>query len=157
ERTHRARDSSLSEYPGRADRQRHRRSARQIMTPMALDVALTVQQEIHTRLDEVDRLRRKQVERARYEADLAQRRYMHVDPATRLVADALEAEWNNKLRALNQAQEEYQRRRQADQLTIDNAQRERIAALATDFPRVWQDPRTPDREKKRMIRLILED
>ena len=58
----------------------------QIMTPMALDVALTVQQEIHARLDEVDRLRRKHVERARYEADLAQRRYMHVDPANRLVA-----------------------------------------------------------------------
>jgi len=54
-------------------------------------VALTVQQEIQARQDEVDRLRQKQVERARYEADLAQRRYMHVDPANRLVADELEA------------------------------------------------------------------
>ena len=53
----------------------------QTMTPMALDVALTVQQEIHTRLDEVDRMRHKQLERARYETDLAQRRYMYVDPA----------------------------------------------------------------------------
>jgi|SRR6267143_7113917 len=43
----------------------------QTMISMALDVALTVQQEIHTRLDEVDRMRHKQVERARYEADLA--------------------------------------------------------------------------------------
>jgi hypothetical protein len=48
----------------------------QTMTPMALDIALAVQQEVQTRLDEVDRLRRKQVERARYEADQAQRRYM---------------------------------------------------------------------------------
>jgi hypothetical protein len=77
----------------------------QTMTPMALDVALTVQQGIHSRLDELDRLRHKQVERARYEADLAQRRYMHVDPANRLVADTLEAEWNNKLRLLNEAQD----------------------------------------------------
>jgi len=61
----------------------------QTVTPLALDVALTVQQEIQIRLDEVDRMRRKQVERARYEADLAQRRYMHVDPAHRLVADTL--------------------------------------------------------------------
>src|SRR5256712_10464137 len=59
----------------------------QTMTPMALDVALTVQQEIHTRLDEVDRMRHKQVERARYEADLAQPRYMHVDPLCVLAAN----------------------------------------------------------------------
>ncbi len=129
----------------------------QTMTPLALDVALAVQQEIQIRLDEVDRMRRKQVERARYEADLAQRRYMHVDPANRLVADALEAEWNSKLRALNEAQEEYERLCQADHLAIDEAQRARIAALASDFPRLWQDPRTPDREKKRMVRLLLED
>jgi hypothetical protein len=129
----------------------------QTMTPLALDVTLAVRQEIHAHLAEVDRLRRKQVERARYEADLAQRRYMHVDPANRLVADALEAEWNSKLRALNEAQEEYERLRQADRLAIDDAQRARMAALTTDFPRLWQDPRTPDREKKRMVRLLLED
>ena len=129
----------------------------QTMTPMALDVALTVQQEIHTRLDEVDHLRHKQVERARYEADLAQRRYMHVDPANRLVADALEAEWNNKLRSLNETQEQYERMRHQDHLRIDDAQRTRIAALANDFPRLWQQPQTPDRERKRMVRLLLED
>jgi DNA invertase Pin-like site-specific DNA recombinase len=129
----------------------------QTMTPMALDIALAVQQEVQTRLDDVDRLRRKQVERARYEADQAQRRYMHVDPANRLVADTLEAEWNGKLRALNEAQQEYERLRQTDHLAIDEAQRARIAALASDFPRLWQDPNTPDRERKRMARLLLED
>ena len=127
------------------------------MTPMALDVALTVQQEIQARQDEVDRLRQKQVERARYEADLAQRRYMHVDPANRLVADELEAEWNNKLRTLNEAREQYERMRKQDHLLMDAAQRNRIAALANDFPHLWQDPRTPDRERKRMMRLLLED
>jgi DNA invertase Pin-like site-specific DNA recombinase len=129
----------------------------QTMTPMALDVALAVQQEVQARVEEVDQLRRRQVERARYEADLAQRRYMHVDPANRLVADALEAEWNSKLRSLNEAQEEYERLRQADRVAVDEAQRARIAALASDFPRLWQDPRTPDRERKRMVRLLLED
>ncbi|HEX6176304.1 MAG TPA: recombinase family protein, partial [Candidatus Binatia bacterium] len=129
----------------------------QTMTPMALDIALAVQQEVQTRLDEVDRLRRKQVERARYEANQAQRRYMHVDPANRLVADTLEAEWNAKLRALNEAQQEYERLRQTDHLAIGAAQRTRIAALASDFPRLWQDPKTPDRERKRMVRLLLED
>jgi hypothetical protein len=115
----------------------------QTMTPMALDVALGVQQEIKTRIEEVDRLRRKQVERARYEADLAQRRYLHVDPADRLVADSLEAEWNSKLRALNEAQEEYERLRRTDHLAIDETQRERIAALASDFPRVCKILKLP--------------
>ena len=129
----------------------------QTMTPMALDLALSVQQEIHARLDEVDRMRCRQVERARYEADLAQRRYMHVDPANRLVADTLEAEWNSKLRALNETQEEYERLRQADCKALDETHKAHVASLASDFPRLWKDPQTPDREKKRMVRLLLED
>ncbi|MBI4307907.1 MAG: recombinase family protein [Chloroflexi bacterium] len=127
------------------------------VTPLALEVSLAVQQELDARVEEVDRLRRQQVERARYEAGLAQRRYMRVDPDNRLVADALEAEWNDKLRSLNQAQEEYERQRQADRLVLDEQQRAQVLALAVDFPRLWQDPRTPDRERKRMARLILED
>ena len=45
---------------------------------------------------------------------LAQRRYLHVDPANRLVADSLEADWNEKLRALTAAQEQYEEQRQKD-------------------------------------------
>jgi hypothetical protein len=74
------------------------------MTPLAIEVALTVQQELATRHEEADRLRRQHVERARYEADLAQRRFLKVDPDNRLVADALEADWNERLRALAAAQ-----------------------------------------------------
>jgi len=70
----------------------------ELMQPLTLEVALAVQQEGEARLTETDTLRRKHVERAQYEAELARRRYMNVDPANRLVADSLEAEWNNKLR-----------------------------------------------------------
>lgn len=127
------------------------------VTPVALEVALSVQEELRSRLEEMDRLRRQHVERARYEADLAQRRYMQVDPGNRLVAASLEAEWNAKLRAMNEAQEEYERRRNEDHQRIDGEQRTRIMALATDFPRLWRDPQTADRERKRMVRLMLED
>jgi hypothetical protein len=127
------------------------------VTPLALEVTLTVQQEMQARLDEVDRLRKKQVERARYEADLAQRRYLHVDPANRLVADSLEADWNNKLRALHAAQEQYEEQCKNDRAQISEQQRASIAALAHDFPRLWQNPKTPDRERKRLVRLLLED
>lgn len=127
------------------------------VTPVSLEVALSVQQELQARLDEADRLRYQQVERARYEADLARRRYMTVDPDNRLVAASLEALWNDKLRALGKAQEDYERRRDADRLGLDGAQREKILALATDFPRLWQEPGTPQRERKRMVRLLIED
>jgi DNA invertase Pin-like site-specific DNA recombinase len=127
------------------------------ITPLALEVTLTVQQEIQTRLDEVDRLRKQAVERARYEADLAQRRYLHVDPSNRLVADSLEADWNDKLRALNVAQAEYDKQYKSDRAAIREQQRASITALAHDFPRLWKNPQTPDRERKRLVRLLLED
>ena len=61
------------------------------LTPQAVAVALAIQDEVQARVADADRLRGRQVERARYESDLARRRYMQVDPSNRLVADVLEA------------------------------------------------------------------
>ena len=127
------------------------------VTPMALQLALAVQQEISARLEEAGRLRHRQVERAQYEADQARHRYLQVDPVNRLVAESLEADWNAKLRALGVAQEDYQRQRTADRLAVDDNERQRILALATDFPAIWRDPNTPQRERKRMLGLLIED
>jgi DNA invertase Pin-like site-specific DNA recombinase len=127
------------------------------VTPVALEVALAVQQELQSRLDEADGLRQQQVERARYEAELARRRYLRVDPDNRLVADSLEADWNDKLRLLTQAQEACERQRAQDRKLLDEQQRAAILSLATNFPQLWRDPSTPDRERKRMVRLLLED
>jgi DNA invertase Pin-like site-specific DNA recombinase len=127
------------------------------VTPVALEVSLAVQQELLSRLEEVDRLRLKQVERARYEANLAQRRYMQVEPENRLVADTLEAEWNHKLQALAEARLEYERQRSLDRQLLDEEKRDRIMALASDFPRIWNDPKIPARERKRMVALMIED
>jgi DNA invertase Pin-like site-specific DNA recombinase len=129
----------------------------EILTPWTLEVALVVQQELQQRLDEADELRRQHVERARYDADLARDRFMQVDPKNRLVADTLEANWNERLRALTDAHEQYERQRQADRAVLDQETRSRILALAADFPKLWKDPKTPDRERKRMARLLIED
>jgi hypothetical protein len=127
------------------------------MTPLAIEVALGVQQELVTRREEADRQRRQHVERAKYEAELAQRRFMKVDPENRLVADALEADWNMKLRALTAAQEAYEKASEADVGTVTDTERGELMALATDFPRLWRDPRTQMKDKKRMLRLLIED
>lgn len=127
------------------------------VTPVTLEVAMEVQAELDARIHEADALRRQSVERARQEADLARRRFMEVDPGNRLVVDVLEAEWNQRLRGLQDAQEEFERRRKQDHQQLSDEQREQIFALAADFPRLWNDPKTPQRERKRMVRLLLED
>ena len=127
------------------------------VTPVALELALTVQQEIQSRIDEADGLRHRQVERAQYEADHARYRYMQIDPHNRLVADSLEADWNDKLRALADVKKEYQRKRSTDRLVVDHAERERVLSLAKDFPAIWNAPNTPQRERKRMLALLIED
>jgi len=76
---------------------------------------------------------------------------------TYLVADSLEAEWNEKLRALRDAQDEYERQRKKDFRIFRTEEREKILSLATDFPRLWNDANTPCREKKRMLRLLVQD
>jgi DNA invertase Pin-like site-specific DNA recombinase len=129
----------------------------EVVTPITLDVALNVQEELQHRLDEADRIRKQQIERARYEAELARNRYMQVDPNNRLVADSLEDEWNEKLSELNRVQQEYDRRRQTDRLLLDEQRRAEILSLATDFPRLWKNPKVPARERKRMIRFLIED
>jgi recombinase/recombinase-like zinc beta ribbon protein/MerR-like DNA binding protein len=127
------------------------------LTPLALEVALTVQAEIDTRASEADALRRHNVERARHRADLARRRYLAVDPDNRLVADTLEADWNDALRAVQTTQDDYQKATAAAAAALTDEHKARIRALATDFPALWSDPATPQRERKRMARLLIED
>lgn len=127
------------------------------MTPMAVQVALAVQQEIEARLQEADPLRRQQVERAGYEAECARQRYLLVDPMNRLVARSLEADWNDKLRALAETQDSYEHEHQLDQQVLSESRRQQLFSLVKDFPAVWNDPATPHRERKRMLGLLVED
>lgn len=127
------------------------------MTPTTLDVALEVFEELRRRGAEIDRLRRAQIERARDEAELARRQYLLVRPENRLVADALEGQWNQKLAELSRLEEEYARSREGKNAPLSEVDRERILGLARDLPRVWKDPRTSARDRKRMVRLLVED
>jgi hypothetical protein len=127
------------------------------VTPLALEVALQVQSEIQARLADADRLRQQQVQRAQYEADRARLRYMRVDPNNRLVADTLEAQWNEKLRLLAEVKAQCEQQQRLDSVQLSDEQKAQVRALASDFPRLWRDPQTPDRDRKRMARLLLED
>lgn len=127
------------------------------VAPAALDVALAVQDEIAGRIEQADHLRSQQFERARYEAELKRRRFLKCNPEHRLVADALEADWNEALRRLERLQQDHERQRQADQGLLSDDARARILALSRDFPRVWNDSRIEARDRKRMLGLLIED
>ena len=129
----------------------------QAVTPASLEVALEVFEELRARQAEVDRMRRAQVERAQEEAELAQRQYLLARPENRLVVDNLERQWNEKLMSLARTEEEYARMSKSQPSALTEEDRDRIHALASDLPRVWNDPRTPARDRKRMLRLLIED
>ena len=129
----------------------------ELMTPATLEVALQVQKELEARAQEVDAWHDQQVQRAREEADLARMRFMNVHPDNRIVADVLEGEWNRRLRVLDEVRSDRDRRRGEHRRKLEADQRRRILKLACDFPRLWNDPATPDRERKRMIHLMIED
>ena len=62
-----------------------------------------------------------------------------------------------RLRALAEAQEQYEKQRQADRVHLDEQGRQKVLSLATDLPRLWHDPATSDQDRKRMARLLIED
>ena len=127
------------------------------LSPLVVEAAFAVTAELEQRAAQAEALRAAHVQRARYHADLARRRYLAVDPANRLVAESLEADWNTALRAVNDAQHAYEQAQaqQPGQLTAD--QKARIQRLITDLPSNWNDPATPARERKRITRLLLTD
>jgi DNA invertase Pin-like site-specific DNA recombinase len=128
-----------------------------LMTPMAVEMTLAIQSELDRRIAESEQHHQLRITRARYECDAGRRRFMLVDPANRLVAAGLEAEWNAHLSELAAAEDELGRFRAEtqDQLTTD--MRRRIMALCGDLSRLWSDPAVVDRERKEILALLIED
>ena len=97
------------------------------------------------------------VERADYEVQRAERRYRAVDPDNRLVARGLETQWEQSLRALEQARSELARREQLQPQQLTHEQREHVLALGRDLQRLWNAPSTSLRDKKELLRTLLEE
>jgi hypothetical protein len=99
---------------------------------------------------------KQRLERAEYEAGLAQRRYDAVDPENRLVARELERQWEQRLTEQRRLEDEYARfcRVQPRHLTAQD--RERIAALAQDLPALWQAETTTGADRRAVVRQLIE-
>ena len=97
------------------------------------------------------------VERARYHASRAERRYLAVDPDNRLVARGLEADWEQASPRWPPPKPNWPAVRRADPEPLSAEQRAAIVSLGTDLARVWSAPTTTDRDRKELLRTLLEE
>jgi DNA invertase Pin-like site-specific DNA recombinase len=127
------------------------------LQPAEIELALAALQELESRDQTISRQWQMRLERAEYEAALAERRYQEVDPSQRLVAGTLERRWNDALLQLENLKKqavEFQRR---ETRVATDEQKAKVLALATDLPRLWHAPTTPAKDRKRMLRLLIKD
>ena len=127
------------------------------LAPAGLEAALKAAEQLESDHDSVLAQFRRAVERAEYEAQRAERRYRAVDPENRLVARGLEAEWENSLRQLEAARAELTRREQQRPRALRAEERAAIRSLGSDLKSVWSAPTTSDRDRKELLRALLEE
>ena len=127
------------------------------LTPEAIRASAEVQKEVNRRRGEQNRYFQLQVEKARYEADLARRRFMGVDPDNRLVALELESAWNQRLSQLQEAENKYEEELKKNAIPPENEMEEQVESLVERFDRVWDSVSVKWEDKKRIIRYLIED
>jgi DNA invertase Pin-like site-specific DNA recombinase/predicted DNA-binding transcriptional regulator AlpA len=127
------------------------------LAPLGIEAALAAAERIEADRDSALAQWRLAVERASYEAQRAERRYRAIDPDNRLVARGIEAEWEHCLRELEKAKAELARRERQRPRTLSADERGRLLALGTDLLKAWEAPTTSPRDKKELLRTVLEE
>ena len=124
------------------------------LTPGQVALALSAADEVAGRHQRVSRAAELAVERARYDADRAERAFCAVEPENRLVARSLEARWEARLAALTEAEQALE----AAQDTLPPLPgRAELEKLAADLPALWNAPTTSARDRKRLLRTLIAD
>jgi len=127
------------------------------VAPAGIEAALLAEEQIQNDEETAMKQWRLQLERARYEAERAERRYRTVEPENRLVARTLEAEWEHRLAELAAAEAELKRRQSKHPGRLTEEQLTRLRCLGTDLLLVWEAPTTTDRDRKELLRTLLEE
>jgi DNA invertase Pin-like site-specific DNA recombinase len=133
---------------------------REVLTalqPAEIELALAALQELESRDRTISRQWQMRLERAEYEAALAERRYQEVDPSQRLVAGTLERRWNDALLQLEDLKKQAAEFLRQEARVATPEQKAKVLALAKDLPRVWHAPTTQAKDRKRMLRLLIKD
>jgi len=130
----------------------------QALSPIELDVysrAVAAQQETS---DQVAHAHQQHLERLRYEAQLAERQFLRVDPDNRLVAAALEKRWNAVLAELKRAEEAQaqQKKSQPPLLALGEELERAFKAIGQHLPALWHQGLLSQEQKKALLRCLIE-
>jgi hypothetical protein len=128
-----------------------------VVQPKQIEIAIKALEELERRENAIDNQWRMRIERAQYEAGLAQRRYEEVDPSNRLVAATLERRWNDALIKLEEIKKEYSQQQSKKQIAATEEQKRELMSLAKDLPRLWKASSTKAKDRKRILRLLIKD
>lgn len=132
------------------------RQVLQALEPAAMELSLKAHSDFKRERQRLEKHWQQRRQRARYDAELAQRRYEAVDPENRLVAATLEKRWEELLGEERHLHEEYDRFAALAPLQITDAERTRITALAEDIPALWKSCRTTNVDRKQIVRCLVE-
>ena len=124
------------------------------LNPNEIALALAAADEVADRHQRVGRAAELAVERARYEADRAERAFHAVEPDNRLVARSLETRWETKLAALAEAEQTLEAARDTLPPLPGRPELEKLAA---DLPGLWHAPTTSNKDRKRLLRTVIAD
>jgi DNA invertase Pin-like site-specific DNA recombinase len=126
------------------------------LAPAALEVSLRVARELERERSRIDALWEKKLQRARYEAERAERQYHAVEPENRLVARTLEHAWEEKLHAERALQEEHRRQQEQQPHRLTTAEHDAIRELSFNLPRLWSAETTKPSDRKSVLRILIE-
>ena len=126
------------------------------LSPANVSIALSALSQIEKRNAQLARHREMNIQRCRYNADIAQRRFELVDPANRLVAASLEKAWNQELEKLALAESEYRQFLNKKEAEFSAHKKTQITDLAKQIPTLWYKT-TDMKDKKRIVRLLIGD
>jgi DNA invertase Pin-like site-specific DNA recombinase len=127
------------------------------ITPVTIEIALAALTNLEERDREIGARWRMRIERARYDVDLAERRYEAVDPDNRLIAATLEKRWNEATQRLQDLEAELAAFERQVLRAVTAEQKRQILQLGGDFPRLWAAATTAPRDRKRIVRLLVRD
>lgn len=124
--------------------------------PAALELSLRAAERVEQDRERLHRHWRQTLERVEYESGRARRQYDAVDPENRLVARALERQWEEKLTEKQRLEEEYARFQHEQPRQLTAADRERIRAIASDVPALWHAATTTMVDRRAIVRQLIE-
>jgi len=126
------------------------------LEPAALELSVRAVEKLQQEQERSHQDWLQRLERARYNVELARRRYEKVDPDYRLAAETLEKEWNEALRAQRTFELDYELFCRKQPLELSEQQRQSITALAMDIPSLWHAPSTLPEQRQALVRLLVE-